>query len=83
VKDGAEFTVPAGDGYSVVSYKLHDPLGIDKVVINGVTKDLTNNPWSDVNGIRPGVFGAVSGANEMVVFDAAGNTASYTFELLP
>jgi enterochelin esterase-like enzyme len=81
VKDGAEFTVATGDTYDVVSYKLYDAVGVDKVVINGVTKDLTNNQWSDVNVIRPGENGAVAGANEMVVYDVVGNTSTVTFRL--
>lgn len=81
VKEGADFTVATGETYDVVSFKLHDAGGIDKVVINGVTKDLTNNAWSDVNYLIPGTFGAVAGENEMVVHDVAGNTATYTFVL--
>lgn len=81
VKEGAEFTVATGDSYDVVSYKLYDAVGIDKVVLNGQTKDLTDNQWSDVNGIRPGENGAVAGANEMVVYDVVGNTSTVTFRL--
>ena len=77
----ADSVAGAGDTWDVVSYKLYDAVGVDKVVINGVTKDLTNNRWSDVNGIRPGQFGAVAGENEMIVHDVAGNTATYTFVL--
>jgi len=81
VKDGAEFTVATGETYDMVSYKLHDATGIDKVVINGQTKDLTHNEWSDVNFISPGQFGAVSGENEMIVHDVVGNTSTYAFFL--
>lgn len=81
VKDGAEFTIATGDTYDMVSFKLHDAVGIDKVVINGQTKDLSNNAWSDVNFIRPGQFGAVSGENEMIVYDVAGNTSTAAFVL--
>lgn len=81
VKDGAEFTIATGETYDMVSFKLNDAVGIDKAVINGQTKDLTNNQWSDVNFIRPGQFGAVSGDNEMVVHDVVGNTSTYTFTL--
>lgn len=81
VKTGAGETVATGASYDVVSYKLHDAVGVDKVVINGTVKDLTNNAWSDVNGIRPGQFGAVAGQNEMVVHDTTGNTATVRFVL--
>lgn len=81
VKDGAEFTVATGETHDMISFKLSDAVGIDKVVINGQTKDLTNNPWSDVNFIRPGEFGAVSGENELIVYDVVGNSSTYTFTL--
>lgn len=74
-------SVATGDTYDTVSYKLYDAVGIDRVEINGVPKDLTNNPWSDVNGLAPGVFGAVQGENTMVVYDVVGNSATYTFTL--
>ncbi|MDR7187125.1 hypothetical protein J2X85_004195 [Microbacterium trichothecenolyticum] len=81
IKDGASYTVKTGETYDRVSFKLYDAQKVDKVVLNGVTKDLTNNAWSDVNFIAPGTFGAVKGANTLVVFDVAGNTATYSFTL--
>lgn len=81
VKEGASFTTGADGVYDRVSFKLHDAGKIDKVTINGVVKDLTNNAWSDVNFIEPGVFGAVEGENTLVVFDVAGNSRSVVFTL--
>ena len=81
IKTGAPYTVEAGGGYDVISFKLFDAGKVDKVVLNGVVKDLTDNRWSDVNFIKPPTFGAVRGANTLVVFDVAGNTATYTFVL--
>ncbi|WP_246190696.1 fibronectin type III domain-containing protein [Agromyces agglutinans] len=81
VKDGASFTARSGDVYSRVSFKLYDAGKVDKVEINGVVKDLSNNAWSDVNFVGPGVFGAVAGANTLVVHDVAGNTTELAFTL--
>lgn len=81
VKNGASFTVGSDGTYSLVSFKLHDAGQIDKVTINGVVKDLTNNTWSDVNFVKPGVFGAVVGANTLVAYDVAGNTQTVEFTL--
>lgn len=69
--------------FSNVSFKLEDPGNgqIDYVTINGVKKELTNNKWSDVNGVKPGTFGAVEGENTLVIFDAAGNSTTYVFYL--
>ncbi|MBH1979916.1 hypothetical protein I8H89_00165 [Candidatus Saccharibacteria bacterium] len=79
VKAGATYTVGINGVYQKVSYSLYDAYKIDKVVINGVAKDLSNNSYSDVNFITKGVFGAVEGLNTMVVYDVAGNTSSYEF----
>lgn len=81
IKDGASFTVKDGSGYDLISFKLNDPGKIDRVTINGVVKDLTDNAWSDVNFVKPGTFGAVEGENTLVVFDVAGNTRTITFTL--
>ncbi|WP_157001807.1 glycoside hydrolase family 97 catalytic domain-containing protein [Agromyces laixinhei] len=81
VKEGAPFTVATGTSYDLVSYKLHDAGKIDRVVINGVVKDLTDDAWSDVNFLMPGVFGAVKGENTMVVHDVAGNSKTVAFTL--
>jgi hypothetical protein len=81
VKEGTEFTAPTGTTYDQISFKLYSPRKIDKVVLNGVTKNLSNNVWSDVNFVKPGVFGAVKGHNELVVYDARGATRTITFTL--
>lgn len=83
VKEGVEFTVGSADeGFELVSFKLFDEFLIDKVAINGVIKDLTDNQWSDVNFVKPGVFGAVLGDNVLEVFDVAGNVTTVTFTLV-
>ncbi|QNP57668.1 hypothetical protein H9L22_16695 [Tessaracoccus defluvii] len=83
VKTGAGETIgTAEDGYEVVSFKLFDEHKVDRLTLNGVEKDLVDNTWSDLNGVRPGVFGAVLGANELRVFDVAGNVTTVTFTLV-
>jgi len=67
--------------YRSVSFKLNDPSKVDYVTVNGVKKDLSDNVWSDLNGVRPGVFGAVEGVNTLVVFDTLGNSTTITFTL--
>lgn len=80
---GAEQTIGNIENaiYKLVSFKLKDNQLVDYVEINGIKKDLTNNMWSDVNGVKPGVFGAVEGKNTIVVYDKAGNNTSYEFTL--
>ncbi len=74
-------TLGANGVYRTISYKLHDATTVDKVTINGQVKDLENNEWSDVNGVVPGVFGGVEGANTLVAYDALGNTTTVKFVL--
>lgn len=81
VKEGASFTSGSDGVYDLVSYKLFDAGKVSRVIINGTVKDLTDNTWSDVNFLKPGVFGAVQGANEMVVEDVAGNRSTVSFTL--
>jgi hypothetical protein len=81
VKTGAEFTRATGNGYDLVSFKLSSANKIDKVSLNGVVKDLADNTWSDVNFVKPGVFGAVRGANTVVVYDVDGGTRTIVFTL--
>jgi chitodextrinase len=82
VKEGGEFTVEGAGGYEKVSFKLFDAGRIDRVELNGVAKDLTDNVWSDLDHVVPGAFGAVLGANELEVYDAAGNHTTVTFTLV-
>jgi len=81
IKNGANETEGSGGSYSLVSFKLNDAGKIDKLTLNGVEKDLTNNAWSDLNYVKPGAFGAVAGLNTLVVYDVAGNTKTLTFTL--
>lgn len=81
VKDGEDFTVGEGGLYAKVSFKLHDAGEIDRVVLNGVSKDLTDDTWSDLNFVVPGRLGAVEGENTLEVFDVAGNVTTVEFTL--
>lgn len=74
-------SIGSGNVFSVVNFNLYDAKGIDKVEINGVTKELTDNAYSNVNGIQSGVFGGREGLNTIVAYDVAGNTTSSTFTL--
>jgi hypothetical protein len=82
VKEGARFTKLRSDGaYQRVSFALHDEGQIDRVYVNGVRKDLVDDAWSDLNFVKPGVFGAVAGENTLQVVDVAGNTTEVSFVL--
>ncbi|QDO88176.1 hypothetical protein FNH13_07325 [Ornithinimicrobium ciconiae] len=78
---GTSYTVPSGSGYEKISFKLYDAGKVDKVVLNGVERDLANNVWSDLNFVKPGTFGAVLGHNTLEVFDVAGNVTTVDFVL--
>lgn len=81
VKTDPGMTVGRGGVYSVVSFKLFDEGRIDALSLNGVEKDLTDDVWSDLNGVKPGVFGAVEGVNTLIVRDVAGNETTVRFTL--
>ena len=81
VKEGASFTAGSAGVYDLVSFKLFDAGKVSQVSLNGVVKDLSDNTWSDINHVKPGVFGAVQGENTLVVQDVAGNSATVTFTL--
>ncbi|WP_407319759.1 PQQ-dependent sugar dehydrogenase [Isoptericola halotolerans] len=81
VKEGGRYTVGGDPNYRKVSFKLYDAGKVDGLTLNGVEKDLTDNVWSDLNGVKPGKFGAVRGENTLVVRDVAGNTTTVTFTL--
>ncbi|MDQ0727972.1 endo-beta-N-acetylglucosaminidase H [Microbacterium sp. W4I20] len=81
VKQGAGFTSGSAEAYSKVSFKLYDAGKIDRLSVNGVVKDLTDNTWSDLNFVKPGAFGAVAGSNTLEVLDVAGNRTQVSFVL--
>ncbi|GAB2850528.1 family 43 glycosylhydrolase [Microbacterium insulae] len=83
IKGGATETVgTASAGYELLSLKLFDQYKVDVLTLNGVEKNLTDNTWSDLNGVKPGVFGAVLGTNELKVYDVAGNATAVSFTLV-
>ncbi|MFC6324965.1 CocE/NonD family hydrolase [Microbacterium koreense] len=82
VKQGASFTVGDEGTFSLVSFKLHDAGRVDKITLNGIEKNLTDNIWSDVNYIKPGTFGAQLGENTLNVYDVAGNVQTTVFTLV-
>ncbi len=69
-------------GYRKVYFQFSDAGEVDKVVLNGVTTDLKNKTRTHLNGVQPGKYGAVAGANELKVYDVAGNVTTVTFTLL-
>ncbi len=81
VKTGRSFTVGDAAGYDKVSFKLNDAGKVDRIALNGVEKDLTNNAWSDLNFVKPGTFGGVKGENTLLVYDVAGNVTTVEFVL--
>ncbi|NOW00591.1 PQQ-dependent sugar dehydrogenase [Isoptericola chiayiensis] len=81
VKEGAKFTTGVEGAYGQVSFKLYDAGKVDRLTLNGVEKDLTDNVWSDLNFVRPGAFGAMAGENTLVVYDVAGNATTVEFFL--
>ena len=82
VKTESPASIGGPSYYSSLSLKLYDAFQIDKAVINGWTKELTNNQWSDVNGITIGSYGIQDGVPFTVTaYDVAGNTTTRTFTL--
>lgn len=69
-------------GYEQVTYGFFDANKVDRLELNDVVKDLTNDQYSNLDGIAPGKFGAVEGENTLVVYDTLGNSSSVTFTLV-
>ena len=82
VKEDMSDRLSGDDRFLEVSFKLFDEYLVDKLTLNGVEKDLTDNKWSDLNFVSPGAFGAVEGENTLVLYDVAGNTTTYVFYLI-
>jgi hypothetical protein len=74
-------SVGSNGTFSNVSFKLYDAKKIDRLTLNGVEKNLTDNTYSDLNGVTAGTFGAVEGSNTLVVYDVAGNATTYNFTI--
>ncbi|MGV3711730.1 hypothetical protein [Pseudolysinimonas sp.] len=73
-------SVGGPNAYKLLSLKLHDPAKVDYVTINGTKKELTNNVWSDVNGLKVGQYGIQDNVPfEVVAFDVLGNSTTATF----
>ncbi len=68
--------------YRTVSFTLFDEGKVDYLTLNGVVMDLTDRSRSQLNGVKPGRFGARTGRNELKVYDIAGNVTTLTFVLV-
>ena len=64
--------------FSEVSFKLHDDNLVDKIIINGTERDLSDNAWSDANyqNIKDLLH---EGENTIVLFDVEGNKTEKKF----
>lgn len=74
-------SVGSGGVYSSVDFGLHAAALVDKFSINGVMTDVDDAVDYALNGVKPGVDGAVEGSNELVLYTATGKTVSQTFQL--
>ena len=66
--------------FSEVSFKLHDNNLVDKIIINGTERDLSDNAWSDANyqNIKDLLH---EGENTIVLVDVAGNKTEKKFTM--
>ena len=82
-KTGANETIGnATDGYTKISFKLYDNVGVNEYELNGVKGKISVSQWSDLNNVTTSFNGAIVGLNTLVVRDAAGNEAVKEFKLI-
>ena len=84
VKTGSTETIgDAENGYSKISFEIHDANGLASYAINDIVTGLTGSPkYSDVNYITTETQGAVVGNNVLKVTDKIGNVGTHTFKLI-
>lgn len=84
VKTGSTETIgDAINGYTRISFKIHDANGLASYAINGTVTNLSGAPqYSDINYVSTSTKGAIIGDNILTVTDKAGNNATYTFKLI-
>ncbi|MDQ0615841.1 hypothetical protein QF046_003482 [Microbacterium sp. W4I4] len=64
-----------------MTFLLDDAHDITTVTLNGHDIDIIPGTHLELPTLKPGVLGAVRGANELVITDAAGNPTTRTFAL--
>ena len=84
IKTGSSETVgDATNGYSKISFKIHDSSGMVSWQINdGVITKLNNASWSDINYLVVGQKGVIVGNNVLKVTDKIGNVGTKTFKMI-
>ena len=84
IKTGSSETVgDATNGYSKISFKIHDSSGMVSWQINdGEVTKLKNASWSDINYLVVGQKGVVVGNNILKVTDKIGNVGTKTFKMI-
>ncbi len=66
--------------YSNISFEISDVMGLSYAELNGTNTVLSGTSTS-LDNVIPGSFGAVEGANTLVVYDIYGNSVTYNFTL--
>lgn len=83
IKTGVNETIGnATDGYTKISFKLYDDVGIKEYELNGIKGKISVSQWSDLNNITTSFNGAVVGLNTLIVRDTAGNETTIEFKLV-
>ena len=79
---GSKNTLANADGtYKRVSFSFADEGLLADATLNGVVTDLGRLATGGLDRVKPGVAGAVLGANTLVVHDMAGNATTVEFVL--
>lgn len=83
ISSGEQFTIGnAVDGYTKISFQLHDNIALRGYILNNKTNILSPSQWSDANNITTSTQGALLGDNAITIVDMAGNERKYEFKLL-
>lgn len=83
IKTGASETIGnATDGYTKISFKLYDNVGVNEYELNGIKGKISVSQWSDLNNITTSFNGVIVGLNTLIVRDTAGNEAVKEFKLI-
>lgn len=82
IKTGSTETIVSEEGYTLISFKLHDANGLASYSLNGKEVSINGSQWSDLNYVAIGRNNGVEGNNILILTDKAGNSNTYEFTLV-